>query len=94
MGPKDFRKSIKALKKICRQNGIDLIVDPQKGAGSHRGIHFIDQKTRERVSLILKGGDDISPGVQRNCLEYLAKTASILVLASRLAKIWKDFFSD
>lgn len=94
MKPEPYRKVIRRLKRICRQNGIELTIESARGAGSHRALKFTDMKTGDHVRLILSGDRIISPGVQRHCLEYLVKMSPLIALAIRIAQIWRDTFNN
>ncbi len=84
MQPKDAQRAISAARKLCKRHGITL--DVIAGKGSHRGLIFTDDSTGEKVKIVLAGGKEISPGVQRGALEYLRTMAD----ASRIAEVAKD----
>ncbi len=84
------KKFLAELNRRCRRNVIELHVLPAKG--SHIALIFESPKGKEQFRIVLSGGKEISPGVQRNILKYVEKLASKLALAAVVRKILKALF--
>ena len=61
MRSRDARKAPKQLRRRCNANGIDLIVVPEHGKGSHSGLLFRDRKTGGKLHIVISGDKEISP---------------------------------
>ena len=79
MRSRNYRQTLQDLKHLCRKRGIEVEVLLDAGKGSHRGIQFRDKKTGEVVRVVIAGHKDISPGVQRDIVKYLASISKIAV---------------
>ncbi len=88
----DTRKTIKKLKRICAENGIDVIVVTRVGSGSHVGLIFKSRETGETVKLVFSGDRDISPGMQRNILRYVSEIVTVVSFAQLLHRILEKIF--
>ena len=55
MRNKNTRKALKELSKKSSANGIDMLVEPKKGKGSHKGLWFRDRKTGEELHFVISG---------------------------------------
>ena len=88
------RKSLRELSKKCKANEIDMLVEPRKGKGSHKGLWFRDRKTGEELHFVISGKKEISPGVIRNVSKYLADLSLRVALAAVLKKIWDSVFES
>ena len=91
MGPIDFRKATKELKKRCRSNDINLWIEPERGKGSHKGLNFEEIGTGDHITLVVPG-KSLSAGVQRSCFERLREYGKSSSLARKAARVWEDTF--
>lgn len=71
MRPRNSRKALADLSRICRENGLKLKIIRQKGKGSHQTLVFEDEKGDRSVHVVIAGTSDLSPGVQRGILRHL-----------------------
>lgn len=94
MRNKNTRKALKELSKKSSANGIDMLVEPKKGKGSHKGLWFRDRKTGEELHFVISGKKEISSGVVRNVSKYLADLSLRVDLAAILKKIWDSVFES
>ena len=101
MKGKDTRKTIKKIRRLCKPRGIEVLVESQRGKGSHVSLIFIDRDTKEFVRVTISGKDEISAGVQRGILRYLedfiskyGDLAGKTVLAMAVKKILEAIFKD
>ena len=92
MRRRNTRKVLRELRRLCDANGIDVTVVP--GKGSHRGLIFEGRKSGQKVRIVISGGKEISPGVQRGALRYLGDLAVRVALAQVLRKIFEVVFKD
>jgi len=85
MRPMDTRKTLKEARRKGKTNGIDVEVIAL-GKGSHFTIVFRDSSSDVHIKLTIPGDREISPGVQRGCLERTGEIAkSAMGGASRQA---------
>jgi hypothetical protein len=87
MKPRDTRKAIAAANDLCSKRGIGLQVIKASGKGSHQALIFTDLTTNESVKVVIAGGSEISPGVQRKVLQYLKGISSALRFAEVIREI-------
>ena len=92
MKAKDTRKSIAAAKALCKSRGITLLIVKDDGKGSHQALIFSDDATGEAVKVVIAGGAEISPGVQRRTLQYLRDMSSVLKVAEAVRQILDSVF--
>jgi hypothetical protein len=92
MRPIQTRKAIRDLKRLCRQHGIEVIEDRARGKGSHHGLIFRDPKTNESVLLVIPSQKEISPGVQREVLKYVASIGIHVAVAEIVQEILRRLF--
>jgi hypothetical protein len=92
MKPRDTRKSIAAAKELCKKHGIAFELIKEKGKGSHQALLFKDITTNESVKIVIAGGDQISPGVQRGILKYLREVSRAVKVAEVVCEIWSIVF--
>jgi hypothetical protein len=100
MRPKDTRKALGDIARLCRAHGLEVELQRAKGKGSHQALIFCDPRSGARVPLVIAGGQDISPGVQRKVLSYLRTLAGRLAaaeaaraLADRVAELLDAYFN-
>lgn len=89
MRARDTRKTLRELKALCRDHGLELSEVTKRGKGSHRSLLFRDPKTGEAVSLVIAGHEEISPGVQRGLLEYVRTLAGRIALGVAIVTFWR-----
>lgn len=87
MVPIDARKFKRELRKLCRSYGLEVTEDRARGPGSHTGLIFSDRETGIRLTLVIPGKKEISPGVQRNALKYFADLGTRVALAEIIRRI-------
>ncbi len=92
MKPRNTRKTVSELKRLCRKNGVEVEVILDDGKGSHCGILFRDMATGQEVKIVIPGHKEISPGVQRELLKYLAGIAVRIALAETVRAILHGLF--
>jgi predicted RNA binding protein YcfA (HicA-like mRNA interferase family) len=92
MRPRNYRATIKELRRLCGKRGIEVLEEPDKGKGSHRGLIFRDTATGEVVPVVISGHKDISPGVQRELIKYLKSIASRVTIAEIVRIILQNLF--
>jgi hypothetical protein len=100
MRPRPYAKAVKDLGPLFAAKGITLEASTN-GKGSHRSMILIDTKSAQRVSIVLAGGKDVSPVVQRGILAYLARRADEFDVghpgrdhAERSRKIFERYFNN
>lgn len=69
MKPVDRRRLITALHRGCRARGLELVEDPDAGAGSHGSLVFVGPT--DTLRLVIVYAREVSPGVQRAMLRYV-----------------------
>ena len=89
MQPRETRKAIRDLKRLCKTHGIEFNIVP--GRGSHQGLVFHDPKEGTYISITIAGHKEISPGVQRQTLKYIGQISKI-ALAVSVKKILEQIF--
>jgi predicted RNA binding protein YcfA (HicA-like mRNA interferase family) len=87
MKARPTRKVVQELTLLCKELQIDLTVEPARGKGSHQGLVFTDPTTGNSVTITIPGTKDVSPGVQREILKYLAGLATHVVLAEIIREL-------
>jgi hypothetical protein len=90
----DTRKVLQEVKRQCRRNGIEFLHDPGRGKGSHQSIVFRDPAGGAHVRVVIPGHRELSPGVQRNVLQYLAGLVAQRPLAGLAHQILEQIFRD
>ena len=83
----NWHKAFKAIRKGCAKDGIVVEVDERRGPGSHRGVVFRREGKARGVVVVIAGGDEISPGVQRRVLADLSMRSETNPLAGEVHRI-------
>jgi hypothetical protein len=76
MKPVDRRKFFSALHRACRSRGLELCEEPDAGSGSHGSLIFIAGSAKP-LRIVLAYSREVTPGVQRSILRYVAQQAEI-----------------
>ncbi|MCH8999690.1 MAG: hypothetical protein IID48_15700 [Proteobacteria bacterium] len=85
-------KTLKAIRRGCAGQGINVELIKRKGSGSHRGVAFSRDGARRGVVIVIAGGDEISPGVQRRVLDDLLRRSEKNPLAGDVHRILERIF--
>lgn len=85
-------KTLKAIRKSCAGQGINVELIKRKGSGSHRGVVFTRNDAPRGVVIVIAGGDEISPGVQRRVLSDLLRRSEKNPLAGDVHRILERIF--
>lgn len=88
----DYRRAHKEIRRLCADQGISCANFPDKGKGSHTSWIFERTATGEKVRVVLVAEREISPGVQRGILHYLADHAVANNLAAAVYRIVATVF--
>lgn len=84
------RRAIADLRRLAEKQGIKLeIVD--SGKGSHKALRFRDIETGESIQVVIPQHREISTGVQRELLKYVAGLAT-LTIAVTVRRILAEAF--
>ena len=97
MGPRNTRKTIQDLQKLCKKRGIEFVVVPSRGNGSHQAFLFHDPVTDEKISVVVPSHKDLSPGVQRAIMKYVVTVkdaANFARAIATIAKVVHDIFEE
>ncbi len=92
MRPRDTRKALKDLRRLCKKHGIELTVSTKRGRGSHQALIFQDHETGEAISVVIAGHDEISPGVQRELLNTVGGLAARVTIGETVRDIFEEIF--
>jgi hypothetical protein len=94
MTPKEFRRFIRDFRRLCDANGFELILDKERGKGSHVGFIVKCRATGETLRFTTGGHKEISPGVQRGVIRYVASREGQIVIAIIVRRILEHLFFD
>lgn len=92
----DRRKLFSALHRAVKRRAIELQEAPDAGSGSHGSLIFLRGEGAKPVRIVVAYSRDITPGVQRGVLRYLAlqtdvrKNAADRQLALDVLAIFED----
>lgn len=86
------QRVLKEVRKTCRTNGIDVVLIPSHGKGSHFGLLFSYRKTDEEFRIVISGKNEISAGVQRRALNYLRDLAKHVPWAEIVRRAFEAIF--
>lgn len=92
MRPIAARDALRTIIRLCDCQGIDVIIDPSRGKGSHFYVIFVDRATGEKASITIPDKREISPGVQRNSITAIAAFAAGSMVRAVVKAILEDVF--
>jgi hypothetical protein len=87
MKHRDQRKFLQHIRALSRERGLEMAEDQK--SGSHKGLIIRDETSGERITVVIADHREISPGVQREVLKFLAGRAAHSELAKAAYEIFK-----
>jgi len=94
MRARNTRKVLQELRRLCRAQRLELELDRAAGKGSHQAIIIRDARNGLYVKFVIPGHDEVSPGVQRNVLKYVAGLTPRNPVAQSVQLILEELFED